>query len=201
MGFQAVKKYYDIKHIVAVYDKRDFGGPCICIGSAYVHDLIAIRITDGKIFYSSIVRRGEGSDIGRLSAQIEADKENGILRGLIDTPDVFTRNLPVFTIKDWAVVADYCEEYGWPNTTNSGYIMYENTYFKTRAEAYTYLLKDTAAGVRCCNFRYNFREGCDRIKHAFRLLFRECWFWVAARTVGRFRTKKNIAYENRTTCR
>lgn len=190
MGFQAVKKYYDIKHIVAVYDKREFGGPCICIGSAYVRDLIAIRIADTKIFYSNIVRRGEDSYIGRLAAQIEADKENGILRGLIDTPDVFTRNLPVFTIKDWAVVADHCEDYGWPNTTNLGYIMYENTYFKTREEAYSYLLKDTAAGVRCCNFKYNFREGFDRIRRAFRLLFRECWFWVAARTVGKYKTIK-----------
>lgn len=187
MGFQAVRKYYDIKHIVAVYDKRDFGGPCICIGSPYIHDIIVIRISDAKVVKG--YERGN-DDLGRYYAAIKEDEKNGILRGLIDTPDVFTRNLPVFTIKDWAVVADYCEEYGWPNTTNSGYIMYENTYFKTREEAYAYLLKDTAAGVRCCNFRYNFREGCDRMKLAFRLLFRECCFWVAARTVGKYKTIK-----------
>lgn len=198
MGFQAVKRYYDIKYIVAVYDKREFGGPCICIGSPYIHDIIVIRISDAKVVKG--YERGN-DDLGRYYAAIKEDEKNGILRGLIDTPDVFTQNLPVFTIKDWAVVADYCEEYGWPNTTNSGYIMYENTYFKTRKEAYAYLLKDTTAGVRCCNFRYNFREGCDRIKKAIRFSLRECWFWVAARTVGRFQTKKNIAYENRTNCR
>lgn len=198
MGFQAVRKYYDIKHIVAVYNKREFGGPCICIGSPYIHDIIVIRISDAKVVKG--YERGN-DDLGRYYAAIKEDEKNGILRGLIDTPDVFTQNLPVFTIKDWAVVADYCEEYGWPNTTNSGYIMYENTYFKTRKEAYAYLLKDTTAGVRCCNFRYNFREGCDRIKKAIRFSLRECWFWVAARTVGRFQTKKNIAYENRTNCR
>lgn len=184
MGFQAVKRYYDIKHIVAVHDKRDFGGPCICIGSPYIHDIIVIRISDAKVVKG--YERGN-DDLGRYYAAIKEDEKNGILRGLIETPDVFTQNLPVFTIKDWAVVADYCEEYGWPNTTNSGYIMYENTYFKTRKEAYAYLLKDTTAGVRCCNFGYNFREGCDRIKKAIRFSLRECWFWVAARTVGRYR--------------
>lgn len=187
MGFQAVRKYYDIKHIVAVYDKRDFGGPCICIGSPYIHDIIVIRISDAKVVKG--YERGN-DDLGRYYAAIKEDEKNGILRGLIDTPDVFTQNLPVFTIKDWAVVADYCEEYGWPNTTNSGYIMYENTYFKTREEAYAYLLKDTAAGVRCSNFKYNFREGCNRMKYAFRLLFRECCFWVVARTVGRYKVLK-----------
>lgn len=187
MGFQAVKKYYDIKHIVAVYDKREFGGPCICIGSPLCHDIIVIRIADAKVVKG--YERGN-NDLARYFAAIKEDEKNGILRGLIDTPDVFTRNLPVFTIKDWAVVADHCEEYGWPNTTNLGYIMYENTYFKTREEAYAYLLKDTTAGVRCCNFKYNFREGSDRIRRAFRLLFRECWFWVAARTVGKYKTIK-----------
>lgn len=187
MGFQAVRKYYDIKHIVAVYDKRDFGGPCICIGSPYIHDIIVIRISDAKVVKG--YERGN-DDLGRYYAAIKEDEKNGILRGLIDTPDVFTQNLPVFTIKDWAVVADYCEEYGWPNTTNSGYIMYENTYFKTREEAYAYLLKDTTAGVRCCNFKYNFREGCDRIKKTIRYSLRQCWFWVAARTVGRYKVLK-----------
>lgn len=184
MGFQAVKKYYDIKHIVAVYDKRDFGGPCICIGSAYIHDIIVIRIADAKVVKGY---ERENDDLARYYSAITEDEKNGILRGLIDTPDVFTQNLPVFTIKDWAVVADRCEEYGWPNTTNSGYIMYENTYFKTREEAYAYLLKDTAAGVRYCNFRHNFREGYDRIKKTIRYSLRQCWFWIAARTVGRFK--------------
>lgn len=185
MGFKAVKKYYDIEHIVAVYDKRDFGGPCICIGSPYIHNIIVIRIADAKVVKG--YERGN-DDLVRYYTAIKEDEKNGILRELIDTPDVFIRNLPVFTIKDWAVVADCCEEYGWPNTTNSGYIMYENTFFKTREEAYAYLLKETAAGVRYCNFRYNFREGFDRIRRAFRLLFRKCWFWVAARTVGRYKT-------------
>lgn len=185
MGFQAVKKYYDIKHIVAVYDKREFGGPCICIGSPLCHDIIVIRIVDAKLVKGY---EGDNADLSRYYAAIKEDENNGILRGIIDTPDLFTRNLPVFTIKDWAVVADHCEEYGCPNTTNTVYIMYENTFSKTREEAYTFLLEDTSNGIRYCNFKYNFQQGFDRIRLAFRRLFKECWFWVATRTFGKYKT-------------
>lgn len=110
---------------------------------------------------------------------------------MIDEPDTFARNLPVFTIDRWAVKAELCEEYGWPNTTNSGAIMYENTYFRTRAEAYAYLLKETKAGVRYCRFSENFKEGLRRINRAIRFSLREVWFYIAARTVGRFIMKRD----------
>ena len=64
--------------------------------------------------------------------------------------------------------------------------MYENTYFRTRGEAYAYLLKETKAGVRYCRFSGNFKEGLTRIGMAIRIGLREVWFWVAARTIGRF---------------
>lgn len=157
MGFKAIKQHYDIKHIVAIYNEEKYGGACICIGSGYVHGLIAINIETGKVFYSSLVTPGENSEIGQLAARIKADEKNGVLRALIDEPDTFARNLPVFTIDRWAVKAELCEEYGWPNTTHNGAIMYENTYFHTRAEAYAYLLKETKAGVRYCRFVENFK--------------------------------------------
>lgn len=132
MGFKAIKQHYDIKHIVAIYNEEKYGGDCICIGSGYVHGLIAINIETGKVFYSSLVTPGEDSEIGQLAARIKADEKNGVLRALIDEPDTFARNLPVFTTENWAVKAEQCEEYGWPNTTHTGRIMYENTYFRTR---------------------------------------------------------------------
>lgn len=196
MGHKAIKQHYDIKHIVAIYNEEKYGGACICIGSGYVHGLIAINIETGKVFYSSLVTPGENSEIGQLAARIKADEKNGVLRALIDEPDTFARNLPVFTTENWAVKAELCEEYGWPNTTHTGRIMYENTYFRTRAEAYAYLLKETKAGVRYCRFTENFKEGLRRINRAIRFSLREIWFWVAARTIGRFIIKR-YAHENR----
>ncbi|WP_297409241.1 hypothetical protein [uncultured Alistipes sp.] len=191
MGHKAIKQNYDIKHIVAIYNEEKYGGACICIGSGYVHGLIAINIATGKVCFSSLITPGENSEIGQLAARIKADEKNGVLRALIDEPDTFARNLPVFTIDRWAVKEELCEEYGWPNTTHSGAIMYENTYFRTRAEAYAYLLKETKAGVRYCRFSENFKEGLTRIGRAIRIGLREVWFWVAARTIGRFIIKRS----------
>lgn len=196
MGFKAIKQHYGIKHIVAIYNEEKYGGDCICIGSGYVHGLIAINIKTGKVFHSSIVTPGENSEIGQLAARIMEDEKNGVLRALIDEPDTFARSLPVFTIDRWAVKAELCEEYGWPNTTHSGAIMYENTYFRTRAEAYAYLMKDTKAGIKYSNFRENIAEVIVRIKRIFKRICRVYWYWIAARTVGRFIIKR-YTHENR----
>lgn len=112
MGFKAIKQHYDIGYIVAIYNEEKYGGDCICIGSGFVHGLIAINIETGKVFYSSLVTPGENSEIGQLAARIKADEKNGVLRALIDEPDTFARNLPVFTTENWAVKAEQCEEYG-----------------------------------------------------------------------------------------
>lgn len=190
MGHKAIKKHYNTGYIVAIYNKEDLGS-CICIGSGFVHDLIAIGIKDCKVKFSSIVRKGEDSEIGKLAARVEEDAKNGVLRALIDEPDSFARNLPVFTIDRWAVKAELCEEYGWPNTTHSGAIMYENTYFRSRAEAYAYLLKETKAGVRYCRFTENVKDGLTCIRRAIRFSLREVWFWIAARTIGRVIMKRS----------
>lgn len=106
MGFKAIKQHYDIGYIVAIYNEEKYGGDCICIGSGFVHGLIAINIETGKVFYSSLVTPGENSEIGQLAARIKADEKNGVLRALIDEPDTFARNLPVFTTENWAVKAE-----------------------------------------------------------------------------------------------
>ena len=65
MGFKAIKQHYDIGYIVAIYNEEKYGGDCICIGSGFVHGLIAINIETGKVFYSSLVTPGENSEIGQ----------------------------------------------------------------------------------------------------------------------------------------
>ncbi|WP_281515301.1 hypothetical protein [Alistipes finegoldii] len=175
MGFKAIKQHYDIGYIVAIYNEEKYGGDCICIGSGFVHGLIAINIETGKVFYSSLVTPGENSEIGQLAARIKADEKNGVLRALIDEPDTFARNLPVFTTENWAVKAEQCEEYGWPNTTHTGRIMYENTYFRTRAEAYADLLKDTKNGIK-------HRWIASSVQDALRKLRRAIWLYM--KTIG-----------------
>ncbi len=196
MGYKNVEKHYNIKHIVAVHNKREFGGPCICIGSPYIHDIIVVRIQDAKVvkqYKNGKYNDGYGwninEDLARYNEALKADEQNGVLRKLIETPDTFAEELPVFTIEKGVVVREVCETYGWPNTTHSGNIMYENTYFKTRKEAYTYLLSSTSSGVRYCNFKSNIKEGFERIRRTSKFSFMQLFYWVKARTVGRFYTK------------
>ena len=152
---------------------------------------IAINIETGKVFYSSLVTPGENSEIGQLAARIKADEKNGVLRALIDEPDTFARNLPVFTTENWAVKAEQCEEYGWPNTTHTGRIMYENTYFRTRAEAYADLLKDTKNGIKHRWIASSVQDALRKLRRAIWLYMKTIGYWVAARTIGRFIMKRS----------
>ncbi|MFS2472362.1 hypothetical protein AAH161_12865 [Bacteroides ovatus] len=113
------------------------------------------------------------------------------VRALIDEPDTFARNLPVFTTENWAVKAEQCEEYGWPNTTHTGRIMYENTYFRTRAEAYADLLKDTKNGIKHRWIASSVQDALRKLRRAIWLYMKTIGYWVAARTIGRFIMKRS----------
>jgi hypothetical protein len=194
MGYKNIKEHYNIGHIVEVCNEEMYGGRCICIGSAYAHDIIVIRIQDAKV----VKRYKDGKyddgwstneDLARYDKAIKADEQNGILKKLIETPDTFEKFLLVFTAKNGVVIREFCEEYGWPNTTHSGNKMYENTYFKTRKEAYACLLKDTSSGVRYCHFKRNIKESIERVRETIKYSFMKLFYWVKARTVGLFYTK------------
>ena len=75
MGHKAIKQNYDIKHIVAIYNEEKYGGACICIGSGYVHGLIAINIATGKVCFSSLITPGENSEIGNLPPVLRQTKK------------------------------------------------------------------------------------------------------------------------------
>lgn len=194
MGFKTIEQHYGIKHIVSVRNEGKHG-KCICIGSPYIHDIIVIRISDAKV----VKRYKDGKyndgwsineNLKRYDMEICADQETGKLRELIDRKDTFERSLPVYTICKRVVEKDYCEEYGWPNCTHSGELMYNNTYFKTRKEAYSYLLTDTRLALRYMDFRRRIGEACNKIKDIFGLLFSYLYNWTYARTIARFKTKE-----------
>lgn len=118
MGWKNVKEHYKIGHFVQIADKG------LCIGSPYVHDLIVVNAADLSITANSITRR-EG-DLGRYLSEMEADKET--LRQLIDTPDTFSASLTVYTYEGGKILEKQCEEYGWPNVTHDGLMMFENLF-------------------------------------------------------------------------
>ena len=83
-------------------------------------------------------------DLKRYQEEMIIDSENGILKQIIQEPDDYEQLLPVFTIKDGKLVETFCEEYGYPNLTIEGELMYENTFFKNKIDAIKY-------GINECN--------------------------------------------------
>ncbi len=165
MGWKNVKEHYDIKHIVQVGVRREYGdGPCIMIGSPFISDIIVIRVSDGKILKpyndrSSLVLK-------TLQQRLDEDEKDGVLKALIDSEDTFGRLLPVYCIDDGRnIVKMWCEAYGYPNVTTEGMLMYENTFYSQLRAAKYHLMRRSRIRWRdwwefVCN---RLREAWDRI--------------------------------------
>lgn len=148
-----------------------------------------------KIFMSALLdkffEKQQAEGVSQEDTLKAVEKLGQDVRALIDEPDTFARNLPVFTTENWAVKAELCEEYGWPNTTHTGRIMYENTYFRTRAEAYADLLKDTKNGIKHRWIASSVQDALRKLRRAIWLYMETIGYWVAARTIGRFIMKRS----------
>jgi len=136
MGWKTLKERYNIKHIVSSRPKG------LCIGSAYIHDLITVNPKTGKLRLSesfSSKLKDQYPDL--LSASPE-----DILDAL-NSKDTFSSNLVVYSYDDSGVTEHLCEEYGYPNLTHDGYLMYENTFTSDKSEAIRWAISDAQAGV------------------------------------------------------
>lgn len=149
MGWKNLKEHYGIGHIVQVVEKtKEFGrgadGVCICIGSGYVHDLIAIQLSDLAIIRSDSLGRGKPFD--DWVAAMEADKAK--LRELIDAPDTFECSITVYTADYYTgeIIEKQCETVGWPNCTHDGRIMHLNDFSVDKAKIVAWAKRNAAAG-------------------------------------------------------
>ena len=189
MGYKTITTHYDIKHIVQERT-NDQWGRCILIGSPYISGIIVIRKADGKIVkgydYESV---SCNEDLQRYQAALLKDAENGTLLKLIQQPDNFENSLPVYTYNKWRVEKHWCEERGYPNVTFTGELMYENTFFETRKEAYQALKRNAG---KMYSAKYAFRSLIEEMKRLFQAIYRNSSQWLLSRTIGRFYTKRII---------
>lgn len=126
MGWKKLKSHFKIDHIV----QRTSDG-MIYVGSPYITKLIEIH-PDGSVNWGSL-GKSDNEKLARYFAEMKADQEN--VKLLIEEPDSFEKSLPVWTYNKGEVVEKRCEEYGWPNITHDGLLMYGNMFFETREEA------------------------------------------------------------------
>ena len=192
MGFKLLEKTYDIKHIVCVTHEEKYGGEAICIGSPYIHDIIVIDM-QGEVI-KRYKNDGHNDELTRYQREFDADPEK--LKRIVTTPDVFDESLnqTVYIYDFGRIRKETCQEFGWPNVTNKGELMYENTAFKTFREAYECALHNTAFN------KWDRMGNRDRIKErlydlwrAFRWIFIVRYNWFYVRTILRVKAffKKN----------
>lgn len=139
MGWKNLKERFRIGHTVQVTQAG------ICIGSAY-HDIIVVG-NDGvfKKRYGDQGYYATNPDL--LRYQQEMDAAPADVLAAINTPDQFSASLTVWTYSGSDIIKKHCEQYGWPNLTHDGLMMWENTYFVDREEAVKAALRNSLAGL------------------------------------------------------
>lgn len=141
MGWKSIRDAYRIEHLVHVTEAG------ICIGSAYIQDLIVISADRGEITkrYDPGAGWSRNANLDRYQAEMDGDPFR--LARLAAAVDTFDRSIPVFTYEGGDVIEKRCEELGWPNVTHDGLLQYENTFSPDAGLVRTWAIDGAKASV------------------------------------------------------
>lgn len=141
MGVHSLKKHFNIKHTVQIRDGE------IHIGSGYVSDLITISF-NGEVKGNKTFMPFKNDDLERYYKELT--EQSDTVKMLIEQDDTFDSVLPVYTYKNGRVLKKYCTEYGYPNVTTDGELMYDNTFFQNRGKAKETAKREAKYAVISC---------------------------------------------------
>lgn len=127
-------------------------GEYIGIGSSMCHDLIKLDEETLNIKYALDTFREGRKALKNVTLLFIWDTlieliENGEIEDILFENDEMENPLPVYTFEDGELVKSFTDKYGWPNTTFDGKLMYNNTHFKTPAEAIEQGIKEYTASL------------------------------------------------------
>lgn len=188
MGYKLLRDTYKIEHIVQVCDKKEYGGRVICIGDTFVHDLIVITM-EGTVVVRSAV--DDEVEFQRYIQEFDADPEK--LKRIVQTQDAFdadkNKTVYIFDFHTCKIRTEVCQEYGYPNTTNMGELLYDNTSFKTYKDALNFALQFTEFSKHYYkDVSITLHEAFSPIRRYIRLILQHHVDWVYVRTVLRFKS-------------
>lgn len=125
----------------------------IAVGSPMCHDLIKVDKATLRVTYAlDTFHQGRSALLKKPDELLFIwDKlheliETGEIQDIINGKDIIENPLPVFTVKNGQLVESVTDKYGWPNTDDNGYCMYENTHFPTKLQAFEYGINEYSAG-------------------------------------------------------
>lgn len=139
MGWKAFKDYFKVEHIVRIEDG------ILQIGSPYIHDLISIGTTTGKIIDKNLSFKRDF--LKNYYSEIKESSPEKIL-SLLTQEDAFERSIRVYTYdwKTYNILEKYCEDIGYPNVTHDGCLM-DDSYFIDRDDAVKQAKKSLNAAI------------------------------------------------------
>lgn len=128
----------------------------IAIGSAYCHDLITVNKNTLHLKYAFDTFKKGRQSINNPKLEFIWDKlkeliDNGKIKDIIEGSDNIDKPLSVYTIEDGKLIETFTDEYGWPNVTIDGYLMYDNTYFKNKVDAINSGIEGCKLGISSYN--------------------------------------------------
>lgn len=121
MGWKNFKERFNIQQYVFI--EKGY----VHVGSGYINNLIKVNMETGE-------RTDWHNFIAENYPEI-AKVSNEEILALLKAPDVFHKNITVYTYKDADIIEKVCEEFGWPHVTHDGEQMFENNFFKTKQAA------------------------------------------------------------------
>jgi len=147
MKTHALKKRLDTKYSVSREIDFQTKREKLCIGSAYCHDFISL-FTDDLSFRFAMDTFSEGEKYilkreGEISAAYLKLKDmvtSGEIKEYLEGND--NGKIPVYYEEYGNIIETHCTEIGWPNTTNDGTLMYNNTHFSDPVRCAEYFYGD-----------------------------------------------------------
>jgi hypothetical protein len=142
MKMASLKKYLETEYIVhcrEIYNRQNqpTGRYAIHIGSPMCSELISLPV-DTMQFTFALDSDNDGEKYIKR-CRIELQEVYFRLKDMVTSGAISlyvegneSGTVPVFYEKDGEILTDYCIEPGFPNVTNSGILMYNNTYFQDK---------------------------------------------------------------------
>ncbi|MFL1449136.1 hypothetical protein ACI77O_12145 [Pseudomonas tritici] len=159
MGWKTLKQAMSISHNVSV------SGDSIVIGSGYISALVSINIKTGIAQESETFPGFMRNHYPSLDVATPDE-----LLALINTPDVFDTSITVYSFKGSEIVESQCEVPGYPNTTHTGVLMYENSHSTEKAVVIDWAKTDAklrATGLEDALIRLEREKAKMQADHAF----------------------------------
>ena len=116
MGWKNFRDYFNLQAIVQI-NYTNHHEPMLYIGSGYIPDLIIVNFR-GELVKGFNRFMDKENTLAVLQQNILAEPEK--VKELLNTPDTFVADLPIFCFIDGVLVEKKCEQYGFPNVTHDG---------------------------------------------------------------------------------